>query len=50
MAALAHGLASPPPPHGNLAVDIFHHPALVRLRAEPQPDTAPAPAWTRAEL
>jgi recombination protein RecA len=55
MAAIVHDHELPsaepaPAEHGNLAVDIFHHPALVRLRAEPQPDTAPAPAWTRAEL
>ncbi len=43
-------LSSPPPEHGNLAVDIFHHPALVRLRAEPEQDTQAAPAWTCAEL
>lgn len=36
--------------HGNAAVDIFRHPALVRLRAEPEPDLGPAPAWTCAEL
>lgn len=42
--------SSPPPEHGNLAVDIFHHPALVRLRAEPEPDPRTAPAWTCAEL
>jgi len=40
----------PAPDHGNLAVDVFRHPALVRLRAEPDPDRQEAPAWTRAEL
>ncbi len=41
---------TPAPDQGNLAVDIFHHPALVRLRAEPDPEVRGAPAWTRAEL
>ncbi|HPF70213.1 MAG TPA: recombinase A [Candidatus Krumholzibacteria bacterium] len=36
--------------HGNLAVDIFRHPSLVRLRAEPAAEPATAPAWTCAEL
>jgi recombination protein RecA len=44
--------------NGNLALDIFHHPALQRLGAwlEPDPATAPAstptsaPNWSRAEL
>ena len=52
MAVAIHDPQSPslPPEHGNLAVDIFHHPALVRLRAEPAAETRAAPAWTCAEL
>jgi recombination protein RecA len=50
--------SSPAPPdtdhgnavHGNLAVDVFRHPALVRLRAEPESGRRDAPVWTRAEL
>ncbi len=35
---------------GNLALDIFHHPALRRLGESLEPTPTEAPAWSRAEL
>ncbi len=36
--------------NGNLALDIFHHPALRRLGESLEPTPTEAPAWSRAEL
>lgn len=57
MAIAAHDPASSslllvdnPPLAGNLALDVFHHPALRRLGETLDPVPAGQPAWSRAEL
>ena len=43
-------LAGNAPTSGNLALDVFHHPALHRLGEALEPVPAGRPAWSRAEL